>query len=59
MTDGFPDAYAELVQRVFAGWQQGGPVTQSVRRGRSGVAGGDRPVMPDAASRRRRCGRGG
>ena len=29
MTDGFPDAYAELVQRVFAGWQQGAPVTQS------------------------------
>ncbi len=27
MTDGFPDAYAALVQRVFAGWQEDGPVT--------------------------------
>ena len=23
MTNGFPDAYADLVQRVFAGWEQG------------------------------------
>ena len=29
MGDGFPDAYAELVRRVFVGWQQGGPVTQA------------------------------
>ncbi len=29
MTDGFPDAYADLVQRVFAGWQEAGPVTHS------------------------------
>ena len=27
MTAGFPDAFADLVQRVFAGWQGGGPVT--------------------------------
>ncbi len=29
MTDGFPDAYADLVQRAFAGWQEGGPVTHA------------------------------
>jgi len=29
MTDGFPAPYAGLVQRVFAGWQQAGPVTHS------------------------------
>ncbi len=29
MTEGFPDAYADLVQRVFAGWQEAGPVTHS------------------------------
>ncbi len=29
MTNGFPDAYADLVQRVFAGWQEDGPVTRS------------------------------
>ncbi len=29
MTDGFPQAYDELVQRVFAGWQADGPVTCS------------------------------
>ena len=29
MTDGFPDAYGDLVQRVFAGWQETGPVTHS------------------------------
>lgn len=30
MKDGFPDAYAEVVQGVFKGWQQEtGPVTQS------------------------------
>ncbi len=29
MTDGFPDAYGELVQRVFAKWQEPGPVTHS------------------------------
>ncbi len=29
MTDGFPDAYGDLVQRVFAGWQETGPVTDS------------------------------
>ena len=29
MRDGFPDAYGALVQRVFAGWQEGGPVTRS------------------------------
>ena len=29
MTDGFPDAYADIVQRVFAGWQQDGPVTRA------------------------------
>ncbi len=29
MGDGFPDAYADLVQRVFAGWQQNGPVTHA------------------------------
>ena len=27
MRDGFPDAYGEVVKRVFAGWQEGGPVT--------------------------------
>jgi len=27
MTDGFPDAYADLAQRVFAGFQEAGPVT--------------------------------
>lgn len=29
MRDGFPSAYSDLVQRVFAGWQEGGPVTHS------------------------------
>ncbi len=30
MTDGFPEAYAEMVQGVFKGWEQeSGPVTQS------------------------------
>lgn len=29
MRDGFPDAYSDLVQRVFAGSQEGGPVTHS------------------------------
>ena len=29
MKDGFPDAYGELVQRVFAGLQEGGPVTHA------------------------------
>ncbi len=29
MGPGFPDAYAEVAQRVFAGWQQDGPVTHS------------------------------
>ena len=29
MTDGFPEAYADLVQRVLAGWQEGGPVTRA------------------------------
>ena len=29
MTDGFPDAYRALAQRVFAGWQEDGPVTRS------------------------------
>ena len=29
MTDGFPEAYGELVQQVFAGWQDGGPLTRS------------------------------
>ena len=29
MTNGFPDAYGDVVQRVFAGWQEGGPVTRS------------------------------
>ena len=28
MTGGFPDAYAGLTQRVFAGMQADGPVTQ-------------------------------
>ena len=29
MTDGFPDAYADVVQRVFTGWQENNPVTRS------------------------------
>ena len=29
MKDGFPEAYGELVQQVFASWQDGGPVTHS------------------------------
>ena len=29
MTGGFPEPYADLVQRVFAGWQEGGPVTHA------------------------------
>ena len=29
MRDGFPDAYAELVGRVFSGWEQSSEVTQS------------------------------
>ena len=29
MTDGFPDAYADVVQRVFTGWQEDSPVTRS------------------------------
>ena len=30
MKDGFPDAYADVVKRVFAGWQEDGPVTHSL-----------------------------
>ncbi len=29
MPDGVPEAYGTLAQRVFAGWQAGGPVTQA------------------------------
>ena len=29
MGNGFPEAYSDLVQRVFAGWQESGPVTHS------------------------------
>ena len=29
MTDGVPDAYGAVAQRIFAGWQEGGPVTRS------------------------------
>ncbi len=29
MRGGFPNAYGDLMQRVFAGWQEGGPVTHS------------------------------
>ena len=28
MTDGFPQAYGDLVSRVFAGWQEAGPITR-------------------------------
>ena len=55
MQDGFPDTYAGLVGRVFSGWEQSSEVTHSREVGRGDMAGGDRPVMPDAAARRCRC----
>ncbi len=43
--------------KVFAAIGQARrPITRASRRGRRGVAGGDRPVVPDAAPCRRRCG---
>ena len=29
MKDSFPDAYGDVVKRVFAGWQEDRPVTHS------------------------------
>ena len=57
MAGGVLDAYAGFVQRVLDRRAGNRPRHPRGRRGRSGVAGGDRLVMPDAACRwrGRRC----